>query len=141
MESKKSEDRINFFLTFNRKIHIHLGLFLLLFIWLFSISGLIINNGKWKFASFYEQRQESKTDFTLPIATLNDKTDPSKTPNWIVTNIWRLSMDLIAIILIILCLSSWLMWYKVRRDYRLGYFALGIGSIVAGYYIFLLDFM
>ncbi|HEY3389432.1 MAG TPA: hypothetical protein VGK38_07680, partial [Prolixibacteraceae bacterium] len=75
MISKRSQDLINFFLNFNRRIHIHLGLFLLLFIWLFSISGLLINHGSWKFASFYEQRKERNIDFTLPVSSLNGNPD------------------------------------------------------------------
>jgi len=214
MESKGSKYSLNIFLDFNRKIHIYLGLFLLLFIWLFFISGLIINHGGWKFAGFYDQRKELKTDFTFPVSSLNDnqelvsliltqlkisgevenikiipesidfrvhspgigrdihidsksgngtmkemkfnfwgklktlhsfngvnKLDPSKTPNWIITNIWRLTMDLIAIILIILCLGSWVMWYKVRRNYKLGYIMLTIGFIVSGYYIFMVGYL
>jgi hypothetical protein len=48
----------------SRKFHIHMGLFLLLFIWLFSISGLLLNHGsKWKFAGFWDERKE-KTTFT-----------------------------------------------------------------------------
>jgi len=214
MESKGSKYSLNNFLDFNRKIHIYLGLFLLLFIWLFFISGLIINHGGWKFAGFYDQRKERKTDFTFPVSSLNDnqelvsliltqlkisgeveniiiipesidfrvhspgivreihidsksgngtmkemkfnfwgklktlhsfngvnKIDPSKTPNWIITNIWRLTMDMIAIILIILCLGSWVMWYKVRRNYKLGYIMLSIGFIVSGYYIFMVGYL
>ncbi len=44
----------------SRKIHIHLGLFLLLFIWLFSLSGLLLNHRKWEISNFYEKRKESK---------------------------------------------------------------------------------
>src|SRR5258706_9611090 len=62
----------NDLLTFNRKLHIHLGLLLLLFIWLFSLSGLILNHGNWKFAGFWDQRQETKIDFTVPLSALND---------------------------------------------------------------------
>ena len=211
MESKGSKNSVNYFLAFNRKIHIYLGLFLLLFIWLFCISGLIINHGEWKFAGFYEQRKERKTDFTFPVSSLNhnpelvrlvftkldiagevenikstsesidfrvhspgtvrdihidpssgkgtlkeikfnfwgklktlhthngvNKMDLSKTPNWIITKIWRFTMDMIAIILILLCLGSWVMWYRVRQDYQLGYFLLAFGFIVSGYYIFLI---
>ena len=31
----------------NKKIHIYLGLYMLLFLWLFSISGLFINHHNW----------------------------------------------------------------------------------------------
>lgn len=214
MEPKESQNTVKKILNFNREMHIYLGLFLLLFIWLFFISGLIINHGGWKFASFYEQRKECKTDFTFPVTSVNDnpelvsqvlaqlriagevenllikngsidfrvhspgivrdihinskssdgtlkemkynfwgklktlhlfngvdKTNPSKTPNWIITKIWRFTMDITAIILIILCVGSWVMWYKVRLDYRFGYIMIACGFIVSGYFIFLLDYL
>lgn len=33
--------------AWNRKAHIYVGLFLLLFLWLFSVSGLLMNHPKW----------------------------------------------------------------------------------------------
>jgi hypothetical protein len=202
------------FLTINRKLHIHFGLFLLLFIWLFFISGLIIHHGEWKFASFWEQRKESKTDFIIALGYLHDdpdmvyrveqqlkivgevsnlqvkdgiidfrvtspglsqeihidshngfgvmkvmkfnfwgkfralhmfngidKNNPSVSPDWFVTKLWRLMMDITAILLIILCIGSWVMWYKVRRDYKWGYYLFGFGLLVSGYYMFVLDLL
>jgi hypothetical protein len=35
------------FKKWNRKIHIYLGLYMLLFLWLFSLSGLFMNNPAW----------------------------------------------------------------------------------------------
>jgi hypothetical protein len=197
------------FFQINRKLHIHLGLFILLFLWMYFLSGLIIHHGKWKFAQFWEKRIESKTDFTLskdqittnpqivdlikekfklkgevenlqlkpekidfrintpgllhevhidPITgngtmkvlqynfwgklrTLHvfngiNKNEPSKTPNWIVSKFWRLMMDVTAIVMIILCLGSWIMWYKVRKDYKLGAAFLGAGLVIGAYFIF-----
>ena len=49
----------------SRKFHIHLALFLLLFIWLFSFSGLLLNHGKWKFASFWDERKEKITKSSI----------------------------------------------------------------------------
>ncbi len=170
--------QLNAYHNLNRRIHIHLGLFLLLLIWIFSLSGLLLNHGNWKFASFWDQRQESKIDFTLPpsVTTGSDpesgvmeflkisgevqrqkataellkfrvespgivrefhidltngsgtqkvlkfnmwgklrglhtfngigKEDPSQSPNWLITNIWRFTMDAIAVGLIIICFSS-----------------------------------
>ncbi|MDA0347049.1 MAG: hypothetical protein O3C43_08210 [Verrucomicrobia bacterium] len=40
-------DALKGFEKWNRKIHIYLGLYMLLFIWLFSISGLFMNHPKW----------------------------------------------------------------------------------------------
>jgi len=196
------------FHTFTRRLHIHLGLLLLLFVWLFSLSGLLLNHGGWKFASFWEQRQESKIDIAVPFSALTDpdpearimeflkisgevqqqkrtaetlefrvqspgivtdvsvnlttgsgtekvmgynvwgkwrtlhtfngmsKENPSQSPNWLVTNIWRFTMDGIAIGLIITCLSSWIMWYDVRKEYKLGYSILAASLGVAGYFLF-----
>lgn len=190
----------------NRKIHIHLGLFLLLFIWIFSLTGLILNHGGWKFTSFWEERVEKKTEFSVPkdllihpdaeikvmeylrysgevqiqertsdvldfriqspgivrdlhidlmngtgtekllkfniwgklrtLHTFNgmNRENPSESPNWWITNIWRVAMDGIAIGLIVICVSSWIMWYKIRKEYKIGYLILLSGFLVAGYF-------
>ncbi|MHC4518172.1 MAG: PepSY-associated TM helix domain-containing protein [Planctomycetota bacterium] len=46
----------------NRKLHVYVGLFLLLFIWLFSATGLLLNHPQWTFAQFWPQRQTSATE-------------------------------------------------------------------------------
>ncbi len=48
-----------------------LGLYLLLFVWLFSISGMVLNHGKWPFADFWLARAEqtSLQPITRPAAT------------------------------------------------------------------------
>lgn len=196
------------FADLNRKLHIHLGLLTLIFIWLFSLSGLILNHGGWKFTSFWEEREESKVDFTIPLSMLqsqqpemnimnflklsgemqplqhtaeiiefrvhspgyvNDihidlthgtgsrkmlrynvwgklrtlhtfngmnKENLSQTPNWLITNLWRFAMDGIAIALIIICVSSWIMWYKIRKEYKMGALILVTSCIVAAYFVF-----
>jgi hypothetical protein len=43
----------------NQKIHIYLGLYFLVFLWLFALSGLLLNHG-WRFAEFWPQRKEVK---------------------------------------------------------------------------------
>ncbi|GAC1655172.1 MAG: hypothetical protein NVS4B3_19670 [Gemmatimonadaceae bacterium] len=42
-----------------RKIHNYLGLYLLFFLWLFSISGLVLNHSSWPFTQFWPTRRES----------------------------------------------------------------------------------
>ncbi len=196
------------FADLNRKLHIHLGLLTLIFIWLFSLSGLILNHGGWKFTSFWEEREESKMDFTIPLSLFKN-TDPEKdimdflkltgemqslhqsseivefrvyspglvndvhinltdgtgskktlkyniwgklrtlhtfngmnkenvsqTPNWLITNIWRFAMDGIAIALIIICISSWIMWYNIRKEYKVGVVVLAWSFLVAMYFVF-----
>ena len=194
-------------LNFNRRVHIHFGLLLLLFIWLFSLSGLILNHGSWKFTSFWDERQESKINFTIPVLALNhndpggavmeflnisgevqdqkrtadvlefrvqspgtvrdlhidlttgsgtekvmkynmwgkwrtlhtfngmSKENPSQSPNWLITNIWRFTMDGVAIGLIIISLSSWIMWYSVRKEYKMGYIILAGSLALASYFM------
>lgn len=46
----------------NRKLHTYVGLFLLLFVWLFSATGLLLNHPQWKFAQFWPQREISTTE-------------------------------------------------------------------------------
>ncbi len=190
----------------NRKFHIHLGLALLCFVWLFSLTGLLLNHGSWKFASFWPERKETTTNFTIPPAMIHDLTEkavmefqktsgeiqqpkrtdqtlefrivspgkvrdivvdletgagseklltfnmwgklrtmhtfngmnreyPAQAPNWWITNLWRLAMDVIAVGLIIICLSSWIMWYKVRKDYAFGYAVLAGSFLLLGYFL------
>ena len=193
------------------KLHIHLGLFLLLFIWLFSISGLLLNHGKWETSNFWKKREESKTvvpvrileeresaaivksvisqlnisgeisnvkmwpdslhfrlaapghvrnlqvDFGAGLCTQTElkfnwsgkiqtlhtfnganKTDADLQPNWLVTRIWRTSMDGIAIGLILLCVSSWIMWYRIKEYYPWGWIILTGGIGAAIYFVFLI---
>jgi hypothetical protein len=195
----------------NRKFHIYIGLFLLLFILFFSLSGLILNHSQWRFASFWKERKETEiiTPVTIPVTldrtallqdfmkqlnisgeisnvkltsvsisfrvvkpginqdilvdfktgisvrkvmvfnwwgkmrilhTFNgsDKMNPEVQPNWHITQIWRLTMDVIAIGLIFLCTSSWIMWYKIRKSYSYGLIVLTLGIAGAIFFIFLL---
>ena len=68
----------------------------------------------------------------------SDKMNPGTQPNWLVTRIWRLSMDAIALGLIFLCTGSWIMWYKIRNDYSLGLIVLIMGVAGVIFFIFLL---
>ncbi len=45
----------------NRKLHYYLGLLTLLFVWLFSFTGLLLNH-QWKFAEFWDSRQQSTSE-------------------------------------------------------------------------------
>lgn len=48
------------FETWNRKLHYYLGLYLLFFLWLFSLTGLLLNHGQWRVAQAANQRQETR---------------------------------------------------------------------------------
>jgi hypothetical protein len=68
----------------------------------------------------------------------SDKAHPEVQPNWLITNIWRLVMDLTAIALIFLSFSSWIMWYEVRKSYPAGIVVLVLGISGAIFFIFIL---
>ncbi len=53
-----------FLVEWNKKIHIYLGLYFLVFMWLFAISGLVLNHS-WKFTEFWERRQEATTEHAI----------------------------------------------------------------------------
>jgi uncharacterized protein len=71
----------------------------------------------------------------------SDKVHPEIEPNWIITNVWRLSMDITAIGLIIICISSWIMWWGVRKKYPAGLFVLALGFAGAIFFIFILKLL
>lgn len=57
------------FKVWNRKLHYYLGLFLLFFVWLFALSGLLLNHSNWKFAEFWSNRKETTYErpVTVPV--------------------------------------------------------------------------
>jgi hypothetical protein len=68
----------------------------------------------------------------------SDKARPEIKPNWYVSNIWRLAMDASATGLIFLCISSWIMWYELRKRYPYGLLVLGLGFAGVIFLIFIL---
>jgi hypothetical protein len=53
------------FALWNRRLHYYLGLYLLLFLWLLSFTGLLLNHPTWTFAEFWPNRTQST--FSRPI--------------------------------------------------------------------------
>lgn len=56
----------------NRKIHIYLGLFLILFIWLFGFSGLLLNH-HWEFSNSWDKKKVSNYDKTIELSKHKEK--------------------------------------------------------------------
>lgn len=198
--------------SWNQKMHMYVGLFLLLFLWLFSLSGLLLNHSQWEFASFWEEREEKEdkyeidipvrvdsaaamtgimeqlqtagevsnvnisansldlrvskpghikditVDLETQIATVKeikfntwgfirtlhtfngmDSNAPKTKPNWILTQIWRFTMDVVAIGLIFLCVSSWYMWYKTSKKLTIGLLVFGTGVASAAFFVLILS--
>ncbi len=51
--------------SWNRRIHFYLGLYLLLFLWLFAFTGLLLNHPSWTFAEFWPNRQQSSIEVPI----------------------------------------------------------------------------
>ena len=63
--SVKGANGLVTFEKWNRKVHYYLGLIFLLFLWLFSLTGLLLNHGEWGIATVANQRKETRYERTL----------------------------------------------------------------------------
>jgi hypothetical protein len=59
--------------SWNRKLHYYLGLYFLLFLWLFSLTGLLLNHPRWALAQTSFQRIERR--YETPIDVPRGETD------------------------------------------------------------------
>ena len=59
--ARARRDARDIFRILNRKAHYYLGLYFLLFLWLFAFTGLLLNHS-WKFAEFWPNRTVSKLE-------------------------------------------------------------------------------
>jgi hypothetical protein len=194
-----------------RKLHNYLGLYLLFFLWLFAVSGLIINHTKWPAAQFWKVRQESTTvrplvvpaesgdvaiaselmrqfviigeigeikrspggerfDFQVVkpgrvyrvearldsaharvtetrlnawgvIDALHKFTgvkmgDPTVKRDWLLTRIWSLAMDAVAVGIVVLVLSGLYLWLRLTEKRRLGLLAIASGVACCAFFLF-----
>ncbi len=194
-----------------RKLHNYLGLYFLLFIWLFAISGLVLNHSKWSVGEFWKSRQESiaQRAITRPSASgdiaiaadlmtqlgivgeIGDtKRDaegrvfdfqvvkpgkvfrvearldsafakvteirlnawgvldalhkftgvrmdaPAQSRDWILTRIWSLAMDALAVGLVILVCSGLYLWYRLPSKRATGLVALVAGVACCAFFLY-----
>ena len=195
-----------------RKLHNYLGLSLLLFLWLFAVSGLVLNHSSWGAAQFWKQRNETSTIRPIDVPRARDDIglatdlmrqlaivgevmetkrspdgarfefqvvkpgrvarvdvrldsaravvtnielnawgvvdalhkftgtrmdDPAPTRDWLLTKLWSLSMDALAIGLIVLVASGVYLWYRgagARR--RAGLVALTAGVVSCAFFVY-----
>jgi hypothetical protein len=61
--------------------------------------------------------------------------DARNTRDWALTTVWALSMDAVALGLIVMVFSSYVMWYRLRAKRLGGIFALLLGFISCGVFI------
>lgn len=52
--------------AWNQKIHLYLGLYFLVFLWLFALSGLLLNHS-WQFTEFWPKRKEFRREQTISV--------------------------------------------------------------------------
>ena len=62
--------------------------------------------------------------------------DPKEQRDWILTTVWAISMDALAIGLIVMVLGSYYMWYVLKPKRRWGLVALGLGLASCGWFVF-----
>ena len=191
------------FEKWNRKLHFYLGLYFLFFLWLFSLTGLMLNHGQWLMSLAANERKEtrSETSIQTPAGTtdaerVNDViqqlgfqgeidlpamqpsgqlafnvsrpsdasqvrvdlaqnrasiqhfdnskwatfrifhafsgsrfNQPSSQRDWVLTTVWVLAMDAMAVGLIVMVLGSYYMWYRLKAKRRLGVIVLAAGFI------------
>ena len=67
------------FEQWNRKLHYYLGLYLLFFLWLFLLTGLVLNHGQWGISQAANFRVEKR--FTEPIDPPTGPTDMDRARN------------------------------------------------------------
>jgi len=61
--------------------------------------------------------------------------DARNTRDWTLTTVWALSMDAVALGLIVMVFSSYIMWYRLRAKRLGGIFALLLGFVSCGTFI------
>lgn len=194
-----------------RKLHNYLGLFLLFFLWLFSVSGLVLNHSTWAAGRFWEAREEATTSHAIrapavagDVATaaallrqlrlvgeigdtrrhpdgarfefqvvkpghvfrvdarldsgvarvveirvnawgvidaLHKFTgvkmgDPTETRDWLLTRVWSLAMDALALGMVILVGTGLCLWWRRGETRRAGLVALVGGAACCAFFLF-----
>jgi len=195
--------------SWNRKLHLYLGLYFIFFLWLFCLSGVLLNHPGWRIAQFWPEREQTTIELPiLPPSDIDDlhvarglmdqlhirgeisgsitrsvpgrfdfrvvrpgdmyevhtdlvkgkatlsrihvnksgvlnmlhsfsgvrRMDRTLRPNWWLTQMWRFSMDALAVGLSFLVLSGIYIWYSRAQNRRGGMIALFLGVLtLAGF--------
>ena len=209
-EAPPTRRTVDVFDVWNRKLHFYIGLFVLLFLWLFAFTGLLLNHPRWTFADFWPNRHQSSFERTIvappaggdlvqatdimrqtgvrgeiewtrsrsdlnrlqfrvsrPGHILEIKADlqqnrvtvqqidlngwgiahilhtftgvrigdKTNSRDWIMTTIWALSMDAVALGSILMVFSSIYMWWTQKRKRWMGLLALSMGTVICGLFV------
>jgi hypothetical protein len=55
--------------------------------------------------------------------------------NWLLSKIWCFAMDAVAVGLIFMVLSSYYMWFRLKKVRLLGWISLGLGFVLCGFFV------
>jgi len=194
--------------TWNRKLHYYTGLYFVWFLWLFSLTGLLLNHPHWALSRIpnepnpaYERPIEVPAERS-DIATAHDIMSqlgltgevewPPQVPgrfdfniaiprraiqvrvdlaqrratvqqidrslwsafrishtfsgsryntltsarDWVLTSLWVVAMDALAVGLIVMVLGSYYMWYRIKSAHALGWLVLVTGFASCGIFLF-----
>ncbi|MEJ7810239.1 MAG: PepSY-associated TM helix domain-containing protein [Gemmatimonadaceae bacterium] len=197
--------------VWTRKLHNYLGLSLLLFLWLFAVSGLVLNHSMWSVAKFWTARREATTERVIRAPTVTGDVaiaaelmrqlgivgevgetrrvpdggrfdfqvvrpgrvvrvdarldsararvteirlnawgvldalhkftgvvmdEPVRTRDWVLTRIWSLAMDALAVGMVVLVLSGLYLWYRLAEKRRPGLVALALGVACCAFFLY-----
>jgi hypothetical protein len=62
-------------------------------------------------------------------------TDPANDRDWVLTTVWAVTMDAVAIGLILMVFSSYIMWFRLKPKRRAGVVALALGILCCGLFV------
>jgi len=65
--------------AWNRRLHFYLGLYFLLFLWLFSLTGLLLNHGRWAVSLAANARTESRYERHVDLPAAGTDIDRART--------------------------------------------------------------
>ena len=66
--SPDAHSRATRFATWNRQAHYFIGLYFLFFVWLFALTGLLLNHSSWTFAEFWPTRKVTSSEQAFQLA-------------------------------------------------------------------------
>ena len=196
--------------TWNRKLHYYVGLYFVLFLWLFSFTGLLLNHPRWALSripndpgpvyertieppagntdverandvvrhlglrgeidwpqgsaapgmlefnlAYPKQASQVKVDLTQNRATVRQAdrsfwsalrishtfsgsryNAPGTSRDWLLTSLWVVAMDALAVGLLVMVFGSYVMWYRLKARRALGWSALAAGLLSCGVFVF-----
>jgi hypothetical protein len=76
-----------------------------------------------------------RTLHTFTGASVHEKNNRNQR-DWVLTKVWALAMDAVAVGLIVMVLSSFYMWYELPEKRRLGAIILALGVLSCGLFCF-----